>query len=50
MTYNCIKETWTVTELEAQLVQEEERQKMNKGDEAHVITPDSKGEKKEAQQ
>ena len=46
MTYNCIKETWTVTELEAQLVQEEERQKMNKGEEAHVITPDSKGKRK----
>ena len=43
MTYNCQRETWTLPEFEAQLVQEEERQKMTKGESAHVVTSNPKG-------
>jgi hypothetical protein len=46
LTYNCIKEIWTLTEFEAQLVQEEERQKMSKGEEAHVVATDSNEKKR----
>ena len=46
LTYNCIKEVWTLTEFEAQLVQEEERQKMTKGEEAHVAETGSNEKKK----
>ena len=46
MTYNCQRETWTLPEFEAQLVQEEERQKMTKGECAHVVTYNPKGKGK----
>ena len=46
MTYNCQRETWTLPEFEAQLVQEEERQKMTKGESAHVVTYNPKGKGK----
>eukprot|EP00253_Pinus_taeda_P012396 PITA_12396 len=46
MTYNCQRETWTLPEFEAQLVQEEERQKMTKGESAHVVTSNPKGKDK----
>eukprot|EP00253_Pinus_taeda_P017328 PITA_17328 len=46
MTYNCQRETWTLPEFEAQLVQEEERQKMTKGESAHVVTSNPKGKGK----
>ena len=42
MTYNCMKEDWTLAEFETQLVQEEERQKTNKVEEANVVTSGSK--------
>jgi gag-polypeptide of LTR copia-type len=50
LTYNCNKEIWTLTKFEAQLVQEEERQKINKEEEAHIAATDSKEKKKEKTQ
>jgi gag-polypeptide of LTR copia-type len=49
VTYNCQKETWTLNELMAHCVQEEERQKKSQKESVNIAINAPKGNKKRKQ-